>query len=99
MANIDTFKNYCIYREFLDDDTLLIMVYNGLNQKFYQRTLIMDEWNKINSNFTLKELELIFKVCIDKKDHYNLIITDSENVLILNFVCIELIKTYKWVVY
>ena len=96
MTHIDTFEDYCIYREFIDDDTLHIIVYSARNKKFYELTLTNEYWHQINSNFSLKELELIFKVCIDKKSHYTLTVSTKDNNLVLSFVCIELIKAYKW---
>jgi hypothetical protein len=97
MSYVDNFNEYCIYREFLDDKTLLIIAYNNNTKKFYQKIMSDDDWQKINSNFDLKELELIMKVCIDKKNLYTLVINtiDAESIS-FNFVCMELIKTYRW---
>lgn len=96
MAFIDNYDQYCIYREFLNAESLQIILFDTISKKYYQKILTMAEWQQINNNFSLKELELIIKVCIDRKNLYNLIINKTGDNIILNFVCMELIKTYTW---
>ena len=102
MAQINNFENYCIYREFLDPETFLIIVYDNTVKKFYQKILTADQWHNTTSNFSLEELEEIFKVCINMRKGYTLKIFHEEsgnrdkNLLYLSFCCKELIKTYKW---
>ncbi|XWV26573.1 putative orfan [Tupanvirus soda lake] len=94
----NTYKNYCLYREFIDSQTLLIIVYCEKNNKFYQKTLIDKEWETISSNFTIGELEEIFKVCVnnDNDPGYILDIVENNKQLLLQFTCKERIKTYSW---
>ncbi|XWV25311.1 putative ORFan [Tupanvirus deep ocean] len=93
---ISTYKNYCLYREFIDSQTLLIMAYCESNNKFYQKSLTNKEWSSISSNFTIVELEEIFKVCINNEPGYVLNIIENDKSLILQFTCNERIKTYSW---
>ena len=95
MAHIDIFNNCCLYREFLNLDTLLIMIYNETGN-FYDITLDSKIWSTICCSFTLDELELIFQACIDKKPGYVLDIIENGNDLVLQFKCQELIKKYEW---
>ena len=97
MANIDAFKNCCLFREFLDAYTLLIITYHNETKKFYQKIITSEEWLSVTTNFTLSELEMIFKVCIQEHKGYTLDVSTINNeTIMLSFTCREMIKTYKW---
>jgi hypothetical protein len=96
MPSINTYSNCCLYREFLNTDSLFIMIYCKSDGKFYQKYLETKEWSTICTNFTLQELELIFQACINQKPGYLLEIIKNKNDLSLKFTCKELIKTYSW---
>ncbi len=96
MSFINNFEDYCILRELIDENNLLIIVYCNKNNKFYQKNLSRNEWNNTTTNFTIEELEMIFKACIDKNRGYTLKIIENDVDLLLQFNCKELIKTYSW---
>lgn len=96
MAQINTFNDIYIYREFINENTLLIMAYHKKSSKFFQKVLTNNEWSSVVNNFTLVELDSIFKVCHEKQPGYDLQIVQSDNAMILKFVCKEKIKTYEW---
>jgi hypothetical protein len=96
MSTVDTFGDYCILREFDDENNLLIMVYCSRNNKFYQKKISPKKWANITSNFTIEELEMVFKVCIERKKGYTLKIVENNIELLLQFNCRETIKTYNW---
>lgn len=59
--------------------------------------LTKEVWDEIVPNFTLVELEEIFKVCITKVSGYQLNIKMvDDNTMLLCFECTERIKHYKW---
>ena len=97
MATIGIYNDLCIYREFLDLDTYLIIVLHSDTKILYQRKLTRAEWESINPYFTLAELESVFAACISKADGYNITVNhNDENTLFLVFQCDELIKNYHW---
>lgn len=98
MSNINTFGETYIYREFLSVDNLLIIAYSKPTTKFYQKILSTTEWSQIVNNFTLAELEDIFKVCHNKQVGYDLSIEQTDHALSLTFNCRERIKTYTWTI-
>lgn len=98
-TQINTFGETYIYREFsTDKKSLFIMAYNKLTSKFYQKVLTNLEWPHIVNNFSLEELEAIFRVCYEKQPGYDLQINLTENSLSLDFTCKEKIKTYQWTI-
>lgn len=78
--------------------TLLIIAYFYDTNKFYQTKISSTEWESYSKNFTLQELEMIFKVCFNKISGYNLSIDADDSHLNLVFKCREIIKTYEWTI-
>ena len=85
-------------KDSLPCSTLLIIVYFSDTNKFYQTKLTSTEWESYSKNFTLQELEMIFKVCFNKISGYNLSIDANDSHINLVFKCREIIKTYEWTI-
>lgn len=97
---INNYQNSTLYRCFLSSNRLLIVIFYNENHKFYQKEVTLGDWYNIqgNTNFDLMDLEEILKTCIARKPGYRLSFHVAENTLLLNFVCSEVIKTYKWTI-
>lgn len=103
MTYIDVYQNCCYYREFIETsesnistphDKLYLMVYNDKNKKFYQKTLTASEWMLQTTNFTLSDLESIFKVCFTDHTNYILKVEIKNEDMHISITCREVIKTY-----
>lgn len=97
MPIVDIVDNFCLYRDLdVENASLMVVVYSSTLKSFYQSTISNDEWIAMAPNFTLSDLDTIFRVCIDKQKDYSITINEYESRCELIFNCVEAIKTYNW---
>lgn len=94
--SINNYKDICIYRNFIDADTYLIIIYYYKTKMFYRVSLTSKEFAKITTQYKLEQLGKIFEVCFEENSGYTIDIDRDDSTLILFFKCIERINVYEW---